>query len=95
MVRLEDVERVLDRQVRPYLLSHGGQLRSLSLEDGVYRFRLLGRCAGCPGADLTSEEVVAQTLREAFPELRQVVLVQQVSQELLEQARELMGRNRS
>lgn len=95
MACLEEIERVLDRQVRPYLQSHGGELRSLSLEDGVYRFRLLGRCAGCPGADLTAEEVVAQALREAFPDLRQVVLVQEVSQDLLEQAKSLMGRNRS
>lgn len=90
---MEDIEKVLDEKVRPHLREHGGELKSLSYEDGVYRFRFLGHCSGCPSAYLTTEEVVAEELKEALPEIKDVVLVQEVSEDLLEQARALMGRN--
>lgn len=88
---LEQIEQVLDGSVRPRLALHGGDIQSLSCEDGVYRFRLLGRCAGCPAADLTTEELIREELLQAVPGLTQVVLVQQVSDSLLDQARAILG----
>ncbi len=40
---LEQIEQVLNETVRPQLALHGGDIESLSCEDGVYRFRLLGQ----------------------------------------------------
>ncbi len=90
MTTLNDIEAVLDRQVRPHLRSHGGELTSLSFEDGVYRFRFLGQCSGCPSADLTTQDVVAEALKTALPEIRDVILVREVSQDLLDQARAIL-----
>lgn len=87
---LEQIEAVLDRDIRPVLALHGGNIRSLSCEDGVYRFQLTGQCSGCPSADLTSEELVRGTLLEALPQLRDAVLTSNVSEELLEQARAIL-----
>ena len=89
---LEQIERILDERVRPQLALHGGDIQSLSCEDGVYRFRLLGQCAGCPSADLTTEELIREELIQAVPGLTQAVLVQQVSDRLLEQARAILNR---
>ena len=50
----EEIERVLDQHVRPLLRGHGGDMEVLGLEDGVLRFRLLGKCSGCPAAGLTT-----------------------------------------
>ena len=53
--------------------------------------KLLGQCAGCPSADLTSETVVEAELVKALPELvRRVAVVQTVSDELWEQAKKLL-----
>lgn len=90
---LEKIEAVLDEKIRPQLALHGGDLRTVSCEDGVYRFRLLGQCAGCPSADLTTESIIRQELMAAIPELKAVVLEQGVSDDLLSQARALMGRH--
>ena len=90
---MEDIEKVLDQNVRPHLRDHGGEIKSLSFEDGIYRLQFLGHCSNCPSAYLTTEEVVAEELKGALPDIKDVVLVQQVSEELLAQARALMGRN--
>ena len=86
----EELETVLDQYVRPQLRGHGGDIRSLSCEDGVDRFRLLGQCSGCPSAWLTTESLIQETLLQAFPDLKQVVLVQQVSDDLMNQARAIL-----
>ena len=90
---LAKIEAVLDEKIRPQLALHGGDLRTVSCEGGVYRFRLLGQCAGCPSADLTTESIIRQELLAAIPELKSVVLEQGVSDDLLSQARALMGRH--
>lgn len=89
---LEQIEQVLDEKVRPQLALHGGDIQSLSCEDGVYRFRLLGQCSGCPSAYLTTESLIQETLLQAVPKLKQVVLVQLVSDDLLDQARAILRR---
>ena len=61
------------------------------LEDGVLYVKLLGQCAGCPSADLTSETIVEAELTAALPELvRKVAVIQTVSDELWEQAKKLL-----
>ncbi len=88
---LEQIEQVLDARVRPQLALHGGGIQSLDCEGDVYRFRLLGQCAGCPSADLTSETIVEAELTAALPELvRKVAVIQTVSDELWEQAKKLL-----
>lgn len=90
---LDQIEQVLDEKVRPQLALHGGDIESLSCEDGVYRFRLLGHCSNCPSAYLTTESLIEEELLQTVPGLKQVVLVQQVSDELLDQARAILGRH--
>ena len=61
-------------------------------EDGVLYFRMLGQCSNCPSAVVTAEELVAPPILEAIPELRQVVLDTTVSDELWQDAMELLRR---
>lgn len=88
---MKRIEAVLDGKVRPALRSHGGEIEVDRLEDGVLYVKLLGRCAGCPSADLTNETLVEAELTAALPELvRKAVVVQTVSDELWEQAKKLL-----
>lgn len=59
-------------------------------DDGVLRFRLRGRCAGCPAADLTTEDLIRAEVTQRLPQVRQVELVYEVSEELLQQARAIL-----
>ena len=54
--------------------------------DGIVRFKLRGKCAGCPAADLTTEELIQTALTEHLPHIKQAVLVQDISPELLDEA---------
>ena len=76
----EDIEAVLDEHVRPLLRTHGGEMEIIEVEDGVVRFKLKGKCAGCPAADLT----------EHLPHIKRAVLVQDISPELLDEARSIL-----
>lgn len=86
-----EIEGVLDQYVRPLLRAHGGDMEVLELtDDGVLRFRLRGRCAGCPAADLTTEDLIRAEVTQRLPQVRQVELVYKVSEELLQQARAIL-----
>ena len=64
---------------------HGGDIRLLDFEDGVVRFELLGQCAGCPAASLTTEQLIRTALTEELPEVRDAVLVEHVDEDLIAQ----------
>ena len=87
---LARIEQVLEEKVRPDLALHRGNIRSLDCRDGLYRFQLTGQCAGCPSAMLTTESLIRTTLLEALPQLKNVVLVRGVNQELLDQAKAIL-----
>lgn len=86
----EELEAVLNEHVRPLLRGHGGDMEVLGVEDGVLRFKLKGHCAGCPAADLTTETLIQSEVVERVPGIRKAVLVQDISDELLEQARAII-----
>ena len=88
---LKRIEEVLDRQVRPSLRAHGGEIQVDRLENKVLYVKLLGQCAGCPSADLTNETLVEAEVVKALPELvEKVAVIQTVSDELWEQAKRLL-----
>ena len=86
-----EIEAVLDQYIRPMLRTHGGDMEVLELTDeGVLRFRMRGKCAGCPAADLTTEELIQTALTEHLPHIKRAVLVQDISPELLDEARSIL-----
>lgn len=87
-----EIEAVLDEYVRPLLATHGGNMAVERVEDGVVYFRMLGHCAGCAAADLTSEDLVNKELAERVPGVKKAVLVNDISQDLLDQAKAILQR---
>ena len=91
MSDLERIEAAMEEKVRPALRSHGGDISIDHVEGKTVYVKLLGQCAGCPSADLTTENLVEMELKTALPDLvHQVVAVQTVSDELWEQAKKLL-----
>ncbi|MGB7951468.1 MAG: NifU family protein [Candidatus Binatia bacterium] len=62
------IARALDR-VRPYLGSHGGDVKLLGVKDGVARLRLEGSCHGCPSSTVTMKLAIEKAIEEAAPEV--------------------------
>lgn len=59
-------------EVRPYLMSHGGDMEVVSIQDGVVRLKLHGSCDGCTAADATLTELVETALRERWNDFRRL-----------------------
>lgn len=91
MTLLAKIERLLDEEVRPQLALHQGNISIVSLSNEVLTVRLLGTCANCPSATLTTEELIASAVQTRFPQVRRVVLDAGVSDSLLKQAREFLS----
>ncbi|MDT8902477.1 NifU family protein [Anaeroselena agilis] len=84
---MDKLGKIIDQQVRPALRAHGGDIELVELTaDGVLKVRLTGACATCPGAQQTLADVVAAALKEAAPEVREIVPVFQADEELIRQA---------
>lgn len=62
------ITRALDH-VRPYLGSHGGDVKLLGVNDGVVQLRLEGSCHGCPSSTVTMKLAVEKAIEEAAPEV--------------------------
>ena len=87
---MQEIEKVIEEKVLPYLQNHGGGVELLGLEDGVLKVRLLGQCSGCPSATITTEQIIQEEVCAAVPQVKQVVLVQGVSDDLIAQARAMV-----
>ena len=88
---LEKIEKVLEEDVRPKLLAHEGNVEIKEWKDGVLKVKLLGLCSGCPSAIVTTEEIIAEAVKEKIPEVKDVVLVQEVSEDLIDMAKKLLN----
>ena len=65
----QKVKEVLET-IRPMLQRDGGDIELVEVTaDNVVKVRLQGHCAGCPGARMTLEGVVARVLKESYPEI--------------------------
>ncbi|ERN03148.1 hypothetical protein AMTR_s00003p00104860 [Amborella trichopoda] len=63
----KNVDLVLE-DVRPYLISDGGNVQVVSVEDGVISLRLQGACGSCPSSTTTMKMGIERVLKEKFGE---------------------------
>ena len=69
---LENVEKTLD-EMRPYLMSDGGNVRVVDIDGGIVRLKLEGACGTCPSSTMTMKMGLERRLRERIPEIVDVV----------------------
>ncbi len=69
----EQVAQVLANNVNPAIAGHGGAAELVGVEDRDVYLRLLGGCQGCGLAAVTLRQGIERILREAIPDLGQVV----------------------
>lgn len=69
---LENVEMVLD-EMRPYLISDGGNVAVREIDGPVVRLELQGACGSCPSSTMTMKMGLERRLKEAIPEISEVV----------------------
>jgi Fe-S cluster biogenesis protein NfuA len=67
----DNVEKVLD-ELRPYLMSDGGNVELVELDGPVVKLRLQGACGSCPSSAMTLKMGIERKLRESIPEIVEV-----------------------
>ena len=90
-VEFDNIQKILEEDVRPALMAHEGDVELISYASQIVKVKLHGKCSGCPSAYLTIEELIAAKIKEKMPEVKDVVLVQEVNPELLDFARRILN----
>ncbi|ARI83655.1 MAG: NifU family protein [Microcystis sp. M54BS1] len=67
----DNVEKVLD-EMRPYLMSDGGNVELVEIDGPVVKVRLQGACGSCPSSTMTLKMGIERRLREMIPEIAEV-----------------------
>jgi len=92
---MDALQKVIEAKIRPLLQSHDGDIELVEVTaEGFVKVRLTGACAACPGAQQTLSEVVETEIRQACPEIKGVVLVMQVDQELIDIALKMLRKDK-
>lgn len=58
----------LEKDVKPYLAMHGGDVVLKKVEEGIVTLELKGACHGCSMAAITFQMGVEQMLIDKFPD---------------------------
>jgi len=67
------IQELLDTQINPAVASHGGHIELMDVHDDIVYIRFGGGCQGCGMVSVTLNQGVEQAIREAFPEIREIV----------------------
>lgn len=88
---IKNIEEILENDVRPILLTHEGNVKILEYRDGILRIKLTGKCSGCPSANITTEEIIKKAVMDKCDKVKDVVLVNEVSPELIDMAKKILN----
>ena len=68
----ERIKSVIDN-LKPYLISDGGDIDFVKYEDGIVYIKLHGACANCSLIDVTLYDGIESVLKDEIPEIKGVV----------------------
>lgn len=69
----ERIQIFLDERIRPLVERDGGDIWLADIQDGVVQIAFEGACSGCPNSTQTLKFGIEKELREAFPEISEVI----------------------
>jgi Fe-S cluster biogenesis protein NfuA len=69
------IREILDNEIRPAVAMDGGDITFEKYEDGVVYLHMQGSCSGCPSSTATLKMGIENRMKEAIPEIVEVVAV--------------------
>ncbi len=69
------IQEILDAEIRPAVAMDGGDITFDRFEDGIVYLHMQGSCAGCPSSTATLKQGIETRLKDAIPEVIEVVAV--------------------
>ena len=71
----KQINDIIEEEVRPAVAMDGGDIVFKGFEDGIVYLTMMGACAGCPSSTMTLKMGIEARLKEAIPEVKEVVSV--------------------
>jgi|JI7StandDraft_1071085.scaffolds.fasta_scaffold210794_2 Fe-S cluster biogenesis protein NfuA len=68
---LERVELALST-IRPYLKTDGGDVKVITISNGIVEIEMLGSCGDCPMSKMTLKAGIEQAVLKLVPEIKAV-----------------------
>lgn len=91
----KDILITVDKDIRPYLRSHGGEIEVKSFEEGTLTVSLFGNCKNCLSAQYTFEDLIKKILEEKYPEeINEVVLYNDIDEDLWKFAKSILNKDK-
>ena len=72
---VKTIKHILDTEIRPAVAMDGGDIVFQRYEDHRLYLYMQGACSGCPSSMMTLKQGVESRLKEAVPELEEVIAV--------------------
>lgn len=69
------IRDILDAEIRPAVAQDGGDITLDRFENGIVYLHMQGSCSGCPSSTATLKMGIEGRLREAIPEVTEVVSI--------------------
>ena len=69
-----NVEKALE-EIRPYLLTDGGDISLVGIENDEVMVQFLGACIGCSVNQMTLKNGVEATIKKYAPQIKKVIEV--------------------
>lgn len=85
------IRQLIQEKINPQLALHHGGVQLVAIQGNTLSVRMTGACCGCPSALATLETVVLEGVRQEFPQIEKVEMIQEVSEELLDMARKILN----
>ena len=71
--KAQSIQEVIDAQINPGVAMHGGHVSLLDVKDNIAYIALGGGCQGCGMADVTLKQGIEVMIKEAVPEITQII----------------------
>lgn len=71
---LQNVEKALE-EIRPFLITDGGNISLVSLDGNVVKVKFEGACVGCTVNQMTLKNGVEATIKKYAPQIIEVIEV--------------------
>lgn len=70
---IEQIEELLDEQIRPALASHGGNVELIDIDNNKVFIKFKGGCQGCSSSTATLKNGLERILKKEYPFIEEVV----------------------
>lgn len=72
---VQQIKGLLHAEIRPVVALDGGDIVFNKYENNILYIHMRGACAGCPSSTATLKEGIEVRMKEAFPEIKEVVAI--------------------